>query len=143
MEIIAWFIAALVLAGLELAVGEFTLLMLGGGALAASGVALTGAPLWAQVLAFALISLGLLFFVKPILRRKMQVPLALDTSSEALVGHSAEVLETVHSGAGGQIRLDGSIWSAITVDPHTSYSEGEHVTVVRIDGPTAIVWKEN
>ncbi|MBC3185543.1 NfeD family protein [Corynebacterium sp. zg-331] len=142
MEIIAWFIAALALAGLELAVGEFTLLMLSGGALAASGIALIGAPLWGQVLAFALVSLGLLFFVKPLLRRRMQVPLTLDTSADALVGHTAEVIETVHASAGGQVRLDGSIWSATSDDPHASYSEGEHVTVMRIDGPTAIVWKE-
>ncbi|MGV0340592.1 NfeD family protein [Corynebacterium mastitidis] len=141
MEIIAWFIAALVLAGLELAVGEFTLLMLGGGALAASGTALLGAPLWAQVLVFSLVSLALLFFVKPFLRRRMQVPLALDTSPAALVGHAAEVIEPVTAKT-GQVRLDGSIWSAAAADPHASYRAGEHVTVVRIDGPTAIVWKE-
>ncbi|KQB85770.1 NfeD family protein [Corynebacterium lowii] len=141
MEIIAWFIAALALAGLELAVGEFTLLMLGGGALAASGMAVLETPLWAQVLTFALVSLGLLFFIKPLLRRRMQVPLALDTSTGALVGHRAEVIEPVTEG-GGQIKLDGTIWSAATVDPHAEYNAGEYVTVVRIDGPVAIVWKE-
>lgn len=141
MGAIIWFIAALALAGLELMVGEFTLLMLGGGALAAAGVSLAGAPLWGSVLAFALVSIGLMVFLRPALKRHFHKPMTLDTSIKALVGNHAEVLEPV-SGNAGQVRLDGSIWSARSMDPSHSFAVGERVTVISIDGTTAVVWKE-
>lgn len=142
MGAIVWFIAALVLAGLELAVGEFTLLMLAGAALAAAGVSLAGAPLWASVVAFAIAAFGLLVFLRPFLRRRMAGPKALDTSPQALIGSTAVVLEAIE-GHGGQVRLDGSIWSARSLDPSHTFAEGERVSVISIDGATAVVWKEN
>jgi len=41
-----WFLAAALLALLELTVGELTLLMLGAGALTTALVALAGVPMW-------------------------------------------------------------------------------------------------
>ncbi len=142
MGAIIWFIAALVLASLELAVGEFTLLMLAGGALAAAGVSVVGAPVWLSVVTFAITSIGLIVFLRPYLKRRLHRPKALDTSVTALVGEKAEVLETVE-GAEGQVRLDGSIWSARALDPSQSFAVGERVTVISIDGATAVVWKEH
>lgn len=141
MGAIVWFIAALVLAGLELAVGEFTLLMLAGGALAAAGVSLAGAPLWGSVLAFAVASFGLLVFLRPYLKSRLLKPQVLDTSSKALVGATAVVLAPIESD-GGQVRLDGTIWSARSLDPTHTFAEGERVSVISIDGPTVVVWKE-
>lgn len=142
MGAIVWFISAFVLAGLELAVGEFTLLMLGGAALAAGGVALLGAPLWGSVLAFAIAAFGLLVFLRPFLRRRLAAPKALDTSPQALVGSTAVVLAPIEA-HGGQVRLDGSIWSARSLDPAHTFAEGERVSVISIDGTTAVVWKES
>lgn len=142
MGAILWFIAALVFAGLELAVGEFTMLMLAGGALAAAGVSLAGAPLWGSAIAFVITAVGLIFFLRPFLHRRLRKPKALDTSPAALVGQSAEVLEAIE-GSAGQVRLDGSIWSARSLDPTHTFVPGERVTVVSIDGPTAVVWKES
>ncbi|AWB81884.1 hypothetical protein C3B44_05545 [Corynebacterium yudongzhengii] len=140
MGALIWFLAALVLAGLELMAGEFTLLMLAGAALATAGVALADVPFWLEAATFAVSSLALLVLVKPVLRRQFQKPEALDTSSKTLVGKHAEVLEPV-DGRGGQIRLDGAIWSARSLDPQISFAEGEMVSVADIEGPTAIVWK--
>lgn len=141
MTAIIWFIAALVLGALELAAGEFTLLMLAGGALAAAGVSLAGVPLWGSVIAFAVASLGLIVFLRPLLRRRLHAPKVLDTSVDALVGSTAEVISPVH-GRTGQVRFDGSIWSARPLDPQDRFNEGDHVTVISFDGPTAVVWKE-
>ncbi|WP_394280991.1 NfeD family protein [Corynebacterium sp.] len=136
-----WLIATLVLAGLELAVGEFTLLMLAGGALAATGVALFGVPLWAEVLVFAAASAALIGFLRPYLKKRYHQPKVLDTSPQALVGKRAEVIEAIGP-SGGQIRLDGTFWSAKSIDPQESIPVGESVVVAEIDGPTAIVWKD-
>ncbi len=136
-----WLIVAIVLALLELAAGEFTLLMLAGAALITTGVALADIPVWAEVVTFAVGAIGLLLFVRPALRKRMTRPGRLEISDRRLIGHNAEVLEDV-SGHGGQIRLEGHVWSAKTLDPTVSFSSGETVTVVSIDGNTAVVWKE-
>lgn len=141
MGTIVWFIIALVLACLELAAGELTFLMLACGALAGAGASLLGAPEWANVAVFAVAALGLVVFLRPALRRRMHQPLALDTSPQALVGATATVLEPI-TPAGGQVRVNGDIWSAKPVDFTTEFAVGERVMVVRIDGATAVVWKE-
>lgn len=141
MGALVWFIAAVVLAASELLAGEFTLLMLGGGALITAGLSLTGIPLWAQLLAFGVSTVLLIIFVKPALTRHAGTPLVLDTSANALVGSHGTVTEPF-SACGGQIRLDGSVWSARALDPASSFAVGDDVTVVDIDGPTAVVWKE-
>ncbi|QGU02041.1 hypothetical protein CKALI_05860 [Corynebacterium kalinowskii] len=136
-----WLIAALVLASAEMLAGEFTMLMLAGAALATAGIAIADVPLWAEIVCFAASALVLLLFLKPYLHRHLKSQPVLDTSTKALEGAPAEVLESVSS-TGGQIRLDGSIWSARSIDPTSSFAVGERVSVVRIDGTTAIVWKE-
>ncbi|MCZ9308637.1 NfeD family protein [Corynebacterium uberis] len=142
MEALVWFIAALVLAACELAAGEFTLLMLAGGAACAAIAAQLGAPTLASVAVFALASAGLIVFLRPVLRRRMQAPLVLDTSPAALVGAKASVLERV-DGTGGQVRLDGTVWSARSMIDGHSFEVGEQVPVVHIDGSTAVIWKES
>ena len=141
MGTVIWLIGTLVLAGLELAAGEFTFLMLAGGALATAGASLLGIPLWAEIVIFGLASGALILFLRPWLHRRYLKPSALDTSPKALVGTKAQVLEEIGP-TGGQVRLDGSIWSARAIDPSITIPAGEHVTVADIDGPTAVVWKE-
>ena len=142
MGALIWFIAALVLAGLELAAGEFTFLMLAAGALSTSAVALAGIPLGAEVAVFALSSAAFWFFLRPYLHRRFLRPTTYDDSPRALVGAKAHVLEDI-TPARGQIRLDGSIWSARSLDPAVSISAGDTVTVSDIDGPVAVVWKDS
>lgn len=141
MGALVWFIAAVVLALAELAAGEFTLLMLAGAAAITGVVSLVGIPLWLEIATFAISAAGLVFFLRPALRKRLNSPKALDTSPRALVGSTAPVLETIDASA-GQIRLDGSIWSARSMDPEVSFQEGETVRVMSIDGATAVVWKE-
>lgn len=141
MGALVWFIAAVALAIGELLAGEFTMLMLAGAALATAGVSIIGIPLWAEILCFALSAFLLLAFLKPYLHRHLSKKPVLDTSTKALEGQSAVVIEEI-SEAGGQVRLDGSIWSARSMVPATTFATGERVNVVSIDGATAVVWKE-
>ena len=137
---VVWLIAAVTLAGLELMAGDFTLLMLAGGALAAAGVGFAGLPLWATGATFCIVSILLVFFVRPVMRRQLTSRQALDTSAKALEGSHATVLETT-SATGVQIRLCGSIWTAKSMDPQQVFEPEETVQVLKIDGATAIVWK--
>ncbi|MCQ4627145.1 NfeD family protein [Corynebacterium genitalium ATCC 33030] len=141
MGTVIWLIGTLVLAGLELAAGEFTFLMLAGGAAVTAGASLFGLPVWAEIVIFGLSSAALILFLRPWLHRRYSKPRALDTSPKALVGSKAHVLEDI-TPSSGQVRLDGSIWSARAIDPAHVIAAGEHVIVADIDGPTAVVWKE-
>ena len=107
-----------------------------------------GALIWFIVAAgFALLELGVgellfWFFLRPRLRKRMDKPLVLDETPRALVGSRAEVVEDIGPG-GGQVRFDGSLWSARALDPAKTIPAGSHVTVYDIDGPVAVVWKES
>lgn len=142
MGALVWLIAAVALAGAELFVGEMTLLMLAGGALAAAGIGLADLPLWVEIAVFAVVSLGLLVLVKPALKKKMLKAPTYDDSPKALVGSHAVVVEDVDAHK-GMVRLDGSLWSAKAMLDTQSFKEGDTVQVINIEGTTAVVWKEN
>lgn len=138
-----WLIAALGLAGAEVLTGDLFLLMLGGGALAAAGTSwLFNWPIWADGAVFLVVSVLLLVLVRPALRRRMASAGALETGIEALEGRQALVLDqiTLHQ---GQVKLEGEVWSARPLNDHDVYEAGDQVTVMRIDGATAVVWKND
>lgn len=135
-----WLIFALVLAGAEALTGDMFLLMLGGGALAASAVTwLADWPIWADGLVFLIVSVLLLVLVRPALRRKL-TPRAPQLGIQALEGRNALVLDRVARDA-GQVKLDGQVWTARPLNDGDVYEPGEAVTVVHIDGATAVVFR--
>ncbi|MBE7160278.1 MAG: NfeD family protein [Williamsia herbipolensis] len=141
MAAIIWLIAALVLVGAEALSGELVLLMLAGGAIAATGTAaLTDLPVVVDAVVFAAVSVLLLAGVRPVARRHLLRRPMLATNAEALQGKTAVVTTTVDA-HGGQVRLDGSIWSARPLHSGDVFAEGEDVMVMQIDGATAVVWK--
>lgn len=141
MGAFVWFAAAGLLAACELLVGEMTLLMLAAGALTTAGVALFGVPAGVEVGVFAASSAAFWFFLRPYLRKRIEKPMVYDESPRALVGSRAEVVEDITPN-GGQVRFDGSLWSARALDPEETIPAGEYVSVSAIDGPVAVVWKE-
>lgn len=141
MGALLWLVAGLILIGAETLSGDLILLMLAGGALSAAGVsAVLDPPLWVDGVVFALVSLLLLFAVRPVARRHMFTRPRLATNTEALVGRQALVITPVDE-RGGQVKFGGEVWSARAATPGDHFAEGESVTVLEIDGPTAVVWK--
>ncbi|MFY2861479.1 NfeD family protein [Mycobacterium sp. THU-M104] len=137
---VLWLIFALVLAGAEALTGDMFLLMLGGGALAASAAsALAQWPIWADGLVFLIVSLLLLVLVRPALRRRL-TPKVPRLGIQALEGANALVLDRV-AGDGGRVKLDGQVWTARPLNDGDVYEPGESVTVVHIDGAVAVVFR--
>ena len=134
-----WLIAALALAGAEALTGDLFLLMLGGGALAAAGSSLVFDDLWVHGVVFAVVSV-LLVLVRPALRRHFMAGTGLPDRPQELEGKSALVLDRVARHE-GQVKLDGEIWTARPLNDNDVYEPGDHVTVVHIDGATAVVQK--
>ncbi|HTM85576.1 MAG TPA: NfeD family protein [Mycobacterium sp.] len=136
-----WLLSALGLAGAEALTGDMFLLMLGGGALAAAGSsALLPWPHWADGAVFLVVSVLLLVFIRPALRRRLTSDTAPPIGIQALEGQPARVLEEV-AGQRGQVMLDGQVWSARPLNDGDVYQPGDQVTVLQIDGATAVVWK--
>ena len=136
-----WLVAALALAGAEALTGDMFLLMLGGGALAAAGSSwLFDWPVWVDGVVFLAVSILLLVLVRPALRRRLVAGAPGDLGIAALEGKHALVLAQVAMHQ-GQVKLDGEVWTARPLNEDDVYQPGDQVTVVRIDGATAVVWK--
>jgi membrane protein implicated in regulation of membrane protease activity len=139
---VIWLIFALVLAGAEALTGDMSLLMLSGGALAAAGSTwLVGWPVWADAAVFVAVSLLLLVLVRPALRRRLTPVKGLPTGIKALEGKSALVLDRVARDE-GQVKLDGQVWTARPLNDNDVFEPGERVTVMQINGATAVVIKD-
>jgi membrane protein implicated in regulation of membrane protease activity len=136
-----WLIFALGLASAEALTGDMFLLMLGGGALAAAGSSwLLDWPVWADGVVFLVVSVLLLTLVRPVLRRRFTPAVGAVTGVQALEGKSAVVLDRVARDE-GQVKLDGQVWTARPMNDGDVYQPGEQVTVMQIDGATAVVWR--
>ncbi|OBC13528.1 hypothetical protein A5784_31435 [Mycobacterium sp. 852013-50091_SCH5140682] len=136
-----WLIVALGLAGAEALTGDMFLLMLGGGALAATASsALLDWPVWADGAVFLVVSVLLLVLVRPALRRRLLSGHGLPNPVQALEGKSALVLDRVARHE-GQVKLDGEVWTARPLNDDDVFEPGDHVTVIKIDGATAVVFK--
>jgi membrane protein implicated in regulation of membrane protease activity len=137
---VIWLIAGLALIAAEVLSGEFVLLMIGGGALAAAGAsAIVGDDLLVGVGVFAVASVLLLFAVRPALRRRLDRGIDPGVMHHrALVGNTAFVVTRV-DGHRGQVRIGGELWSARLLGGDDVIEPGAKVTVMDISGATALV----
>ena len=136
-----WLIVAFGLAGVEALTGDMFMLMLSGGAVAAAGSSwLLNPPIWVDGAVFLVVSVLLLVLVRPMLRRRLTPAKGLPTGVQALEGKSALVLDRVARDE-GQVKLDGQVWTARPMNEGDVFEPGDQVTVLHIDGATAVVWK--
>jgi membrane protein implicated in regulation of membrane protease activity len=136
---VIWLAAAILLALVEVLSVDLIFLMLAGGALAAAVAAGLGAPVWAQVVTFGVVSTVLLVAVRPWALRAVRRSMPESaTNVAAHVGRTAVVLLDVTAHA-GRIKLTGEVWTARADDPNAVFSAGTLVRVVRIEGATAVV----
>jgi len=138
---LVWLIAAGALAAAETTSLSFYLLMASGGAAAGSIAAALGAPVVVQFAVAIVGTLALVWLVRPIAVRHLNSGHFAITGSAALVGEHAVVLSTVTQ-EGGRVRLNGGEWSARAKDPKQTLDVGARVTVLGIDGATAVVWQD-
>ncbi|WP_034647913.1 NfeD family protein [Corynebacterium sputi] len=144
MSAIIWLGLSLLLLVGELFVGEFFLLMVAGGALATAGVSMFDIPLWGQVAVFVGSTALLTYVVRPVLKRRFTAPdrtAELEGGAREIPGRTGEVVEPV-SASQGMIRVAGQLWSARSLVDEIEFEEGDKVTIVSIDGNTAVVDRE-
>lgn len=139
MAWLLWLIGAILAAIAEMFSVDFIFLMFAGGMLGGMTAALAGWDVWAQVLAFSVVSTLLMFLARPAAKRWMETHTPeVRTNVARLHGRAAVVVAPV-SEHGGRIKLDGEIWSARTLRPGEEFAVAAHVIVVEIDGAFAVV----
>jgi membrane protein implicated in regulation of membrane protease activity len=138
-EWVLWLIAAVVLGVLEVTTLTLVLGFFAGGALAAALVAGLGGGVVLQVVSFLVVSLALLGLIRPVVRRHLRPGTGTRTGVAALIGQSAVALERVDAHH-GQIKLGGEVWTARAYDPSLVIEAGSPVSVMEIQGATALVY---
>ncbi|WP_315500965.1 NfeD family protein [Actinomyces radicidentis] len=140
-----WLGAALVLGVIETLTADLTFIMFAGGGLGGSAAAALGAPFWAQVVVFAVVSTLLLGTVRPWIKGRWAASAPnMRTNVDAQIGREATAL-TALDAHGGRVRLGGEEWSARLAESPGGYGAparlqpGARVRVVSIDGAVAVV----
>jgi len=145
VEAILWIVLGIALAIAEAFTATLFIIFFAVGAVAAAGVAALGGPLLLQVITFAVVSGLSVAALRPIIMRHAKS--AAETGDvafgmEAIEGGHGTVLEEV-DGDHGMIKIDGEMWQARAFDHKEKYLPGERVRVIKVDGVTAIVWRED
>jgi membrane protein implicated in regulation of membrane protease activity len=135
-----WIVAACAFGVGELLTTGFFLAPFAVGALVAALVAAIGAPTALAWITFLLVSLLMLWVVRPIARHHVRTPPQLRTGAAALVGRHAIVLERIaNREAVGCVRVDGEVWTARAYDEDQIIEVGAEVQIIEIRGATALV----
>lgn len=139
---IVWLSLVLLFGVVEMLTLQFTFFMLAIGSAGGLISGLLGAPVWLQVPIAGVISVLLLFAVRPPLLRALKRGADPARSNvDALLGLAGSVVVAAKSGP-GQVKLaNGETWTA-RLSPLVSerdLSIGERVVVTAIEGATAVV----
>lgn len=109
------------------------------GALCALIAGMANMALWGQVLVFAGVSLLTVLLTRPLVRRRLATRREA-TNADRYVGMQGVVLQTIDNVQGkGQVKVQGSVWTARSETVDTAIPEKATVTVVRIEGARLIV----
>ncbi|MCU1506219.1 MAG: hypothetical protein QOG18_678 [Microbacteriaceae bacterium] len=139
---IFWAALILIFVIVEVVTVDFTFLMIAVGSLGGLLSGLLGAPLWLQILIAGVLSVVLLFVVRPALKRALsrgsdQTP----TNVAALVGIGGTVTTEFVDGQGHARLANGETWTAklSRLADDRPLEVGDTVVVTAIDGATALV----
>lgn len=138
---IFWAAAIVTFVVVELATVGLTSIWFALGALCALLSALLGAPVWLQIVWFAIISVAALFATRPLVRKYINGKTEA-TNADRVIGRSAVVKERIDDlAATGAVLADGKMWSARSADGKP-IEAGTRVTVREIRGVRLIVEQE-
>ena len=142
MNVIFWAVAVVAFVILELATVGLASIWFALGALCALIAALLGAPLWLQIVCFAVVSVATLLLTRPLAKKYINSKTTA-TNADRVIGRRGVVKERIDELAGtGAVLADGKMWSARTVDG-SSAEPDDIVTVREIRGVKLIVERQS
>ena len=138
---IFWLIAAGVFFIIEMATIGFLVFWLGIGALLAMVTSFVTDNIIIQSVVFLVSSTLLLVFTRPLVNKFIKVPKEVKTNAYSIIGKKGIVISKINNIEGnGQVKIDGDVWSAKSVDD-TDIPKDTEIEIVEIDGVKAVVKK--
>lgn len=136
---VVWLALILVFVIIEVVTLDFTFLMIAVGSLGGLVSGLLGVPWWGQIIVTGILSILLLFAVRPpLLKRLRSGGDPTPSNVDALLG-LAGVVTTDFNGSTNHVRLaNGENWTA-RADDDGDLVEGSRIVVTAIDGAIAVV----
>ena len=136
-----WLAAAIILLIVEGLAPGLVSIWFALGALAAMVSAMLGAPLWLQLVWFALVSVVSLILTRPLAKRYVNAR-AVRTNADMAIGQDCVVTEAIDNVLGrGAVSVGGKIWTARMSEADGKAEKGAVLRVVRIEGVKLIVEK--
>ena len=136
-----WLIAAGIFFIIEMATIGFLVFWLGIGALLAMLTSFITDSILIQSIVFVVSSVLLLIFTKPLVNKFIKIPKEVKTNAYSIIGKKGIVISKINNVEGsGQIKIDGEIWSAKSIDDEDLPKDTE-IEIVEIDGVKAVVKK--
>lgn len=133
-----WLIILVLLVIGELMTLGLTTIWFSAGALAAILVAIPGGPVWLQILVFAVVSLVLLYFTRPIAMKYFNKN-RTKTNVESMIGREGVVKKEIDNlGGKGQVLVGGMEWTARSAGSN-GIPEGTVVVIRAVSGVKLIV----
>lgn len=136
--LVIWFMAVIVFAVIEILTIQLTSIWLAVGAVAGMAACTFGAPLYVQLLVFAVVSLILLAVTRPFVKKFIKMK-EVKMNAGRLIGMTAVVTEDIcNEKAQGAVKISGVTWTARSEDG-SDIAAGEKVTINKIEGSKLIV----
>ena len=136
---VIWLVIFVITLIIEAAGPEVVSVWFSGGALISLILSfIPGLPWWIEVVVFALISAGLLIFLRPILTRLLHrdtVPLNVDR----MVGKRGNLIKEITPLKSGEVNIDGVIWTAISSAENETIAAETVIKVLSVSGNKLIV----
>lgn len=140
LNMIIWLIIVAVMLVIEIFTMGLTTIWFSIGAVAAAIAAGFGAPLWLQVVFFAVVSLIVMFLVRPFAMKVVNKE-RMKTNIDAVIGEQAMVEEAIdNQKEQGKVILRGVEWMARSAD-NSRIPQGEIVQIEEVSGVKLVVKK--
>ena len=140
MALTVWLVITVILIVAEIITLGLTSIWFAGGALVAGLISLTGAHWLVQILVFAVVSMILFVFTRPVAAKHFMKDVE-KTNVDSLIGKEGIVQKEINNiEAQGVVKLNGMDWTARSVDGSV-IKQGETVFVKSIDGVKLMVEK--
>lgn len=128
-----WLTISIVCLILEVTSGDFFILCFSIGALGGIIASLCSDSITAQIIAFAVISVLCLLFVRPALVKRLHHSGDERLSNaDAMVGQTGVVSQSIEAGGFGRVAIDGDDWKAQSATGE-AIDKGTRVKVTRLD----------
>ena len=139
---IIWLILIVVLIVAEVATYQLVAVWFALGAVASLLVSLLvslmGASGTVQLITFVVVSLLSLIASRPLVKKIQSAPKE-KTNADRIIGQTAVVIHPISPEQRGRVEIEGQDWSAAAVNKEESFTTGQKVQIVRIEGVTVYV----